>query len=69
MNTDCVSCFSIPVIKIPRPLAEGSLFWACGSKGLESIRGGMAAEAGCEVSRLDPQTRSREKGVEMTQAP
>lgn len=33
MNTDCVSCFSLPVIKIPRPLAEGSLFGLVGLKG------------------------------------
>lgn len=33
MNMDCVNCFSIPVIKIPRPLAEGSLFGLVGLKG------------------------------------
>lgn len=69
MNTEYISCFSIAVIKIPRRLTEGSLFGLVVLKGWSPSVVAMAAEAGWEGSRLDPQTRSREKEVEMTQAP
>lgn len=45
MNTECISCFSIPVIKNTKATHRRKFIWACGSKGLESICGGNGSRS------------------------